>query len=847
MAGLETNAASLVHTEQHRVSTGLKRKRDDRDNRHDNIRDNTFDIRPVDDLKAVKTTLTSKFLLPRAHLPLSWLDPSHSGNHLYAADISLLESTYDRGLPPSVLIAEQGQGGRIFALERASQRRYVVFRLLSSLDSKVLSKRAVWRAPVITPQLKHAVQEEDVARAELRRKRRVAPIAVTDTHTTIEAPLTAVDAVDEHDTANHVVKIGSDTLDKPLEAVSEDHNTSVDPDEAFQELVKHYLDALYLSKTSLAYFVKGPLARIRSLATEPVHKGLDATQLIAFLREIILSISTTDQRHKEDIPSIIRDSSRDTDADGTDAKRKNKKRKWKSKRDRQGFFVGETEHIQEWWQTCDTHDATTSTPQDAAGSLKHALETLRTRETFSQVIIALEILALESIPHKDVAEVTADTTAAVSTEPVKPARKAKKPLQLDNHLDILLDRLVIWHSLSSQTLREALSDESANGGKASDELRDFCIEVIIPFFLPRLPKIAASANKKLGGPSARSPLKRQSSNRRPGQPAVRHSFNAREQSRSSRQEAPADKDHKPALHPSLRRSVTDSQLSESRHSRRDSSASVSMASVKTLKPDARRPVSSALDSLTRREIDLTAASASSKERLRKKTEQEARIREAVAGIRKPDRTTALQENAALVDAKFAQHLQRSRKPAHTTKRPDAVSGPDVHIQATPRLSRAIAATPRHPSAQLPDIRLGGTYNAGSYLAASHVQSIPQTGHRERQLDMLAATPSREPNLYHVSDSVSRIAFDKSPLLSRTRAIESTPSRPRTLFSIKQTPVKDAEDKVVRLGATTIDGTPAAAVPLGATCPNAGQSTTRAEEKSIYDVLGWNDESYEELA
>jgi DNA replication regulator SLD3 len=135
------------------------------------------------------------------------------------------------------------------------------------------------------------------------------------------------------------------------------------------------------------------------------------------------------------------------------------------------FKPGEDSFVHRW---------RTSTFQDrfikeGDSELKSTLEDLRTRETELQIILLLEILALDKEhPPNDISEPTkGKRKSKIKSKKVKPTEGAPNP---DMLLDLLVDRLCIWHSLGSG--EGETPDKGREGVSAKDHLRHFSVEVI---------------------------------------------------------------------------------------------------------------------------------------------------------------------------------------------------------------------------------------------------------------------------------------------------------------------------------------------------------------------------------
>lgn len=271
-------------------------------------------------------------------------------------------------------------------------------------------------------------------------------------------------------------------------------------EEVFQTVVQQYLEALYLTKTSLAFFVKGPMSRARAAFMSKENAGLKMGDLAAFMRSILLQPGPMDKKHREKLPEIVKSmplpglsDDEDMAAAKMEKKKKSKSKSKKLKPNKEGLYPGEDEHVKKWWLQDRPGTSPHGHSESPADILKRRLGDLRVRESMAQVILVLEIMALEASPSfqaTEQEETQQDETQAESqAAPVK-KRKPKKPQDLNVLLDLLLDRLCIWQSVEQdETLvkvpqsgsgkNDALTPSSGKSG-TSDKLKNFCVEVILP-------------------------------------------------------------------------------------------------------------------------------------------------------------------------------------------------------------------------------------------------------------------------------------------------------------------------------------------------------------------------------
>ena len=303
--------------------------------------------------------------------------------------------------------------------------------------------------------------------------------------------------------------------------ILEDPKITLSVDELTNNLIHQYLDSLYLSRTSLAYFAKGPLSRLRGAAggVECVLSLLDLTK---FLRSAMLSPPLLEKKYKETLPAVIRDVyAFDDDDDKDDGNlstsnrvkqqkqgRKKKKRNGKLlKPAKNGLFPEEEEVIRKWWLSSDWALATDNCNSSSLSPFKSKVEAmkvrvaaLRLREIFAQIIIALEIMAIERSSafrdegKKDDANghdnVTLDKDNQGDANCKQ--RRTKKEQDVSLILDLLVDKLCIWRSIEQQDLCFKGSSRSEDGAPDSnaiktskvsgntDMLSDFSVEVVVP-------------------------------------------------------------------------------------------------------------------------------------------------------------------------------------------------------------------------------------------------------------------------------------------------------------------------------------------------------------------------------
>ena len=203
-------------------------------------------------------------------------------------------------------------------------------------------------------------------------------------------------------------------------------------------------------------------------------------------------MATIDTKYRETVPNLVKNLpfgmfSDDEHASMVPASGKNVRKSKRIKVGKNGLHAGEDVDIARWWMgrdissvACDSEDARDSVTRTAI------LEQ-RVRETQLQVVLVLETLALEAsapdAPHASMSEIELSATGTHSQKP----KKSRKPLNLETHLDLLADRLCIWHSMDINEAKTSDGDDRQPSDRrpkapepGDDSLRQFCVDVILP-------------------------------------------------------------------------------------------------------------------------------------------------------------------------------------------------------------------------------------------------------------------------------------------------------------------------------------------------------------------------------
>ncbi|KAB8338999.1 hypothetical protein FH972_021938 [Carpinus fangiana] len=459
------------------------------------------------------------------------------------------------------------------------------------------------------------------------------------------------------------------------------------PEAALTNVIMQYLNCLYVSKASHAYFAKAPLARAR-VAYQQIH----GTQVLAgALREMILTTSCLDKKFRDTVPDMVKASSLAIPAnEGTQLRRAAKEMKLKRpKPNKDGFYSTEKNYVSAWWIA----------EQEASGNdqtslLQKSTQKLRFRETLLQIILILEVVSLEALPAST--EVDAQLSTDIQDASVK---KPRKRLQdLDMLLDLHIDRLCIYQSLQDIDVKdtdkvqksiEADEDPSShetdmgNAKETRDDLKDFCTAVAIPFYGAKLPKTVELLGRKAGVKVGNASSRKRSADRVvPGTEIKRR---RPDQLRKSLQKVKTDKAGSIAgdRMPSLSRSATDSLLHGFDRPKSPTPQSA------TFIGDTRRSLSRA-NSVAQsvrgrtREVDMGAIHKFNESRQKKSANVEQELKDAIATLKKPNRGMAVKDYVDASDRRKASKLG--------SKSASQRLAPGVQIDATPK--RATKTAPK---------------------------------------------------------------------------------------------------------------------------------------------------------
>ncbi|KAI4625170.1 uncharacterized protein J4E87_005016 [Alternaria ethzedia] len=826
------------------------------------------------------TTFRPVRVIGRSQLPLTFLDISaddnFAPNSLFAAHIDILEDgecdSQDHA-GPKILVARFEAKNLLYAIERVKPRVYSICKLAGWLKEKDVTD--LWDPRNLQKlQTRPAPETNAAVQGEWWQQ------AAVETHTVDLPPRRARMTMMRPKLQPEIKKEHEHQPDLALEAPRSEYldTTSTEfplepmpdapsPQEQLALLVQQYLDAIYMSKTSLAYLAKGPITRIRNTFTSAEEGAPPTHELVTFLRTMLLSPKASEKKYHEKLPSLIKEmppGSYSDDEHGPSVS-KPKKSKKKMKLSREGVYPQEEAFVRKWWQS-ELPSGDSTAPETLDQRIKRRIGDLRVRETLAQLILMLEIVALETLSTQKPPEqqATADGSHAQTEQPIPKKRKNKLD-DINLQLDLLLDKLCIWHAteelgildFDEKPSRQHDGPDGSGRNSSNDRLHSFCVEVIIPFYINRLPEQALMVNKKLGGPTHSLPTKRK---------AVRPPLTSRKSGSSKEPEAKKSRRSlarvatdntgrtTERITPSLSRSATDSALLDG-IKREGSEVPLSAIPFRRSPSKSARQSMSQIRHLQGRQIDLAEPSAAASAKIKHKQRVEEDLQEAILALKKPNRGLAAGGYIADIEQRGLGLPKQSRKPTVTVRKTIR----DVQVSATPRAGRRtknlVEQTPTHhhydpfvrpPGAAAPPSSEFCVPSSGVRPPAT---MVPATGHRHSTARSLAQsgiaeTPSKAPNsLPFSTDSVRRKIF-ATPMKA---AASSSDGRGPAQSHVFETPVKptgspppnDAQFAPAAIAATP---TKPASATANKVAPIALAFVNKHDaEPSIYDALGWNDD------
>ncbi|KAL2832162.1 DNA replication regulator SLD3-domain-containing protein [Aspergillus cavernicola] len=865
-------------------------------------------------------------VIPRTQLPFDWLDvPSalsqiQSGS-LFVANIPVLE--VDSHHEPGVLVVRLALDGGLYVIERVKGVIYTLIKLVRGVeegDVHVVVRAASHRVTGLGPctprkQLdgvsegnwwRHAQVEDPAPDLSVQIPAKRAKIdfvfGVSDDHLDRDERMQGMSPMDLMDRSSscdlRMISVPPELQDQGEPVVSREigegntHEPTQSPQELLDSLREQYLQALYVSKASVAYFAKGPLSRCRATFQPPEHNAGKVSELVEFYRTIILAAKKMDLKYRETLPATLHDIVLTiSDDEAVPKKRKSKKKTL----GRNGLYPEEQDFIRQCWKNRMLAETGASVEISRDAEIKKHVSDLRLRETQLQMLLILETIALEAATKDEANNAGQGEGSVDATSQPKP--KTKKPQDLNVMLELHLDRLCIWHTVSFDDVPVSESQAGSNqAGKAggNDAMRDFCTEVIIPFYASRLPDRCKSITRKLGvsvGTVSPFPKTAKKPSRKEGTSLERNP--SQKQSRRSLQRVLTDERaaSQGRSQPSLNRSITAPSQIESKRETTPLLPSLS-ASVRGGIQKAKR--------VENREVDLMAVARQHETKLKRVqllAEQKKELDAAILALRKPNRELVAKDIAEDVEKRITS--SSSRKPKNPVRNP---LGQGVQVMATPSKSRkrdAVAGLPPLPKNITRSKHKGKSTSFSSpfnsepqVIPGSTIRPISFSGAAFTADSAVQETPSRRPPqpLISSNDSAERNVAE-SPIpgggnifrVPRRPAPRPMETEPLTPVRSQQVHVPDTDtdvDMASDTPQTRFPPPPLFALPRKPTASTQPQSSMIFDtppkpgpvpvqlssrrhstagpskpaavvpvtpEKSIYSALGWDDDDDDDLA
>ena len=665
----------------------------------------------------------------------------------------------------------------------------------------------------------------------------------------------------------HITDEISQPLNAPVGLVSPSQSGTLDPD----YLRVQYLETLYISKTSLAYLAKGPLARARG----QVHTDKSSVErLLEFYRESIIPTKKLDLKYKESVSTIIEaakslkrlEEFADNASWAEPREKAKKKASRKKKMGKDALYPGEDDYIQRCWAEREVRNARSFSADSQTHEQRQLISDLRTRETKMQILFILEVLALQASPiaakeSKLAKEMTVkteeqgeDTAAVLAKTPTKPKDEPKHKIKdYGSDLETLLDRLCIWYTVGIDGMLDSPEKKDHDAPKPSsgkDQLIDFCADVIIPYYASRLPEQCKMICRKLGGPEVSPKLPKTALNKSASTSRLLPGAAIKQRPRA------------------LPRKTLERVLSDDRSMRHASPPILSRSLTAPLLPNLKRETSESSQrpasrgalhksvSFSNREIDLDAnarVQEAKRRKLAKVAEQKKELDAAIAALKKPNRTVAAQglmdeiENRSLESNTRKQVVHITATPRRIKSRPSSrhelILPPTQELNVSPddAIIPSSAVRPSRGSDGRASLAQASTKKRAVLFAIHETPARPSPGLQERfQMPVSRLNFSSAANTVTISSDLTLV--NSTPASNRLRPdlpseVENTPMRMnKSMKPVLFTPLKKTD---VRVEDAFKD---APIIPA-----DAGKAMDRvmgghgATEMSVYEALGWNDD------
>ncbi|KAK7208391.1 DNA replication regulator SLD3-domain-containing protein [Myxozyma melibiosi] len=265
-------------------------------------------------------------------------------------------------------------------------------------------------------------------------------------------------------------QIRTETAVRPVE-VPESCSLEMSMEELTRSMKRAYYEALYLSRSALTFFTKLGLTRFRRQC------GEDSGRIIKVLSQIVMTVGASDEKYRRGLRERLGRLHEEYDGEEV-----------------AGMGVEEEEeggeeeekYIRRWWD----QDEEVRKPK----LWNRKIDEIKRRETKMQIILALEILAQDRERRRAEEEKSTEGSSVQEER----GHENEETKNLRTLVEVLLDRLYIWQMVSDVESIIVAAAEGA-GREKTDEVREFCLQVVVPYFGARLAEEIGGLVERCGG------------------------------------------------------------------------------------------------------------------------------------------------------------------------------------------------------------------------------------------------------------------------------------------------------------------------------------------------------------
>ncbi|EWC48357.1 hypothetical protein DRE_02126 [Drechslerella stenobrocha 248] len=746
-----------------------------------------FTIEPGADF-GESVRITPAAILPKGSIDLDWANAKNNAR-LFNGDIPALNSggvvlvaKFDNSLQLAAVQPVGFPSGGIYTLYRLSSN--IKLKDVRTMAARLKKESEQWWRPT---ELKDGGSESDPEQwwDEAEFGESVLSNALNNVHVTpssVQIKLSGILRAAKALTVAKNAPVAKPRVVSGGSGNSADPNSS--PESCLSQLKQQYYTLLYTSKSPLQYFPKTSLSRARVVFQTAAESPSSRLDLLLFLENMVVPIEECDEKYRSGLREVAQAKRGQI---GIGDKINNE--------DLEAAIIppaclkeNEIKYVLKWLRSLSEDDAPIRSREQEDLHLGKKITELRSRETELQVILLLEILAIQSVlseqklleyeKMKKAAERKRRRREKAKAGGTKDKKKRKK-MDPSVLLGLLVDRLCIWHSIEAGDERSGSQQAPVQNTKdEKDHLRHFCVEIVLAYYSSRLPNICDDIRCKCTGKMKQT--KEQETQDQPdrGQP---------EASPDVEEEVASLSASVPPGRPTLSRSST-APTGKTFFERADSSFSASFnASSQNIGLEIAAQVSQEKEAMktsfrggitnTKRTADKRVVEVAKKRKIAPEADHE--LKDAIKNISKPNRLAVAEE---MVSASAQRMKITGRKPKKTFHNPLA-STTTVQVAATPRKNtRAIKLLEKGPS-------VPGLIAEEDDIIPSSSRAVPQstirqgTKRKSANPEGVEATPSKGPRVDSAdyarpfsAQVVPQSVIKTSNKRKSSEIIEATPSK-----------------------------------------------------------------------